>query len=293
MAQPSESSPSRPLSEHLDSSSVELHAPPAKEQQEQQRQHQQRQDFQQRLAPRREDTRQPPYTGDLSTSKSCTHPVGNAARHVPGGDEEGTLDGGSAANAQPSNRAPNSGSVDWIETEVYPRRNGTRYNGDTLLLASPPMSNTQPPPGPRQSVGYPSPTSYPPAGMPPTAHYAFAPQQGLPPDHYRQAPTSLPSMRTLDHVPSQQQQQQPQHPQQHAMSMNSHLGPAMPPGPPIGYYNVPPHAYGIHADPNAMRFAIAPGMADPRIALSGGRHKKVPVQCSPSSQCVPHEKLRC
>ena len=57
-------------------------------------------------------------------------------------------------------------------------------------------------------------------------------------------------------------------------------GPAMPAPAPahMGYYGVhPSHMYGL-PDPNAMRFALAPGMAhDPRIALSGGRHKKVPT----------------
>lgn len=53
----------------------------------------------------------------------------------------------------------------------------------------------------------------------------------------------------------------------------------MPPPAPahhMGYYGMhAPHMYGL-PDPNAMRFALAPGMAhDPRISLSGGRHKKV------------------
>ncbi|KAK0717883.1 hypothetical protein B0T26DRAFT_776982 [Lasiosphaeria miniovina] len=132
------------------------------------------------------------------------------------------------------------------------------------------MSNTQPPPGhPRQPMSYPRPSSYQPAGMPHAAHYAYPPQ-GLPPnDPYRPAPTSLPSMRTLDH---QQQQQQ----QQHALPIASHMAGSMPPSQmAMGYYGVHPGAYTIHPDPNAMRFAIAPGMShDPRIALSGGRHKK-------------------
>ncbi|KAK1759150.1 transcriptional regulatory protein moc3 [Echria macrotheca] len=131
------------------------------------------------------------------------------------------------------------------------------------------MSNAQPPQGPpRQPMGYQSPTPYPPAGMAPT-HYAFPPQPGPPTDPYRQTPTALPSMRTLDHVPSQQQ-----HPQQHAIPMGAHMAGPLGPGAPMGYYPVPHPAYNIHADPNALRYTIAPGMADPRIALSGGRHKK-------------------
>ncbi|KAK0620927.1 hypothetical protein B0T14DRAFT_497353 [Immersiella caudata] len=288
MAQPSESSQSRPSPEHLDSSSVELHAPPGTTQQKQHQhsphynhhdeQEQQRlHHHQQHLAPQRGGSPQPPYAASARTSESCTHPVGNSARHVSGGDEGDISDGGSAvANTytHTSSRAPNTGSEEWLEGEQHTSRKETRYDGDTPLLASPPMSNAQQPQGPRQQMGYPSPTSYPPAGMPPTAHYAYPPQPAPPPDPYRQAPTALPSMRTLEHVPSQQQQHaQQQQQQQHAM-MNAHMGAPMAPAPPMGYYSVPSHAYGIHADPNAMRFAMAPGMADPRIALSGGRHKK-------------------
>ncbi|KAK0641992.1 hypothetical protein B0T16DRAFT_516568 [Cercophora newfieldiana] len=280
MAQPSVSSLSRLSPENLDLSSVELHAPPGTTQ-TQHHQHQphrnhhdeQQHHQQQQLAPQRGGSPQPPYADNAKTSETCTHPVGDSTRHVSGGDEDGTSDGGSAANAHTSTRAPNTESEEWLGEDLHIGRKETRYDGDTPLLASPPMSNTQQPQGPRQQLGYPSPTSYPPAGMPPTAHYAYPPQAAPPPDPYRQAPTSLPSMRTLDHVPSQQQQQHTQQQQQHAM-MTAHMGAPMAPAPPMGYYSVPPHAYGIHADPNAMRFAMAPGMADPRIALSGGRHKK-------------------
>lgn len=268
MAQPSELSQSRPQSEHLDSSSVELHASSGKEQKEH---HQQQPPLQFEEAP------QPAYPGDASISRSCTHPVGNGARHVSaGGDDEGTLNGGSTtASAHLNNRAPIADLSDWIE-DSYGSRQETRYDSDTPLSTSPPMSNAQPPQGPpRQPVSYPSPTSYPPAGMAPATHYAFPPQPTPQADPYRQTPTALPSMRTLEHVPSQQQ-----HPPPHAIPMGAHLAGPLGPAPPMGYYGVPHPAYNIHTDANAMRFAIAPGMADPRIALSGGRHKKVPVQCS-------------
>lgn len=64
----------------------------------------------------------------------------------------------------------------------------------------------------------------------------------------------------------------------------------MGPGPAMGYYNVPTHPYGMHADPTgAMRFSIAPGMPpDPRIAMSGGRHKKVPVHQDNSPNLKPY-----
>jgi hypothetical protein len=298
MAQPSESSPSRPSPEHLDSSSVELHAPPGTTQQKQHNQnpphHNHHDEQQQQLAPQRGGSPQPPYAASARTSESCTHPVGNSARHVSGGDEEGVLDGGSAAastHAHTGGHAPNTRPEEWLEGDLHTGRKETRYDGDSPLLASPPMSNTQQPQGPRQQMGYPSPTSYPPAGMPPTTHYAYPPQPAPPPDPYRQAPTALPSMRTLDHVPSQQQQHAHQQ-QQHAM-MNAHMGAPMAPAPQMGYYSVPPHAYGIHADPNAMRFAMAPGMADPRIALSGGRHKKVPeIKRRTKTGCLTCRKRR-
>jgi len=280
MAQPSELSQSRTQPEHLDSSLIELHAPPSREQQQQH--------LQQQPALQLETGPPPTYTDDANTGRGCTHPVSNGARHVSaGGDDESSLDGGSTtANSHLNNRVPTDVSAaEWTD-DPYGNRHETRYDGDSPLLTSPPMSNAQQPQGPRQPVSYPSPTSYPPAGMAPTAHYAFPPQPIPQPDHYRQAPTSLPSMRTLEHVPSQQPQHQP-----HAIPMNAHMAGPMGPAPPMGYYGVPAHAYNMHADPNAMRFAIPPGMADPRIALSGGRHKKVPVQCS--FPPVTHCELEC
>lgn len=133
------------------------------------------------------------------------------------------------------------------------------------------MSNTQPGPGPaRQPVTYASPPTYPQAGMSPVSHYMYS-SQPIPSDPYRPSPTTLPSMRTLDH-------RQPQAQPQHGIPMGAHMaGPTMPApaSAHMGYYGVhPSHMYGL-PDPNAMRFALAPGMAhDPRIALSGGRHKK-------------------
>ncbi|KAK5652060.1 hypothetical protein OQA88_10836 [Cercophora sp. LCS_1] len=262
MAQPSESSLSRPPEQqHLASTDLEL-----------QKHHQQHELL-------FKESRQSACPSDASTAsgQSCTHPVGNGARHVSGGgDDEGASNGGSTAfaTAHPNSRAPIVAPAEWLGEDAHITRQETRYDGDTPLLTSTPMSNAQPPHGPpRQQMGYPSPTAYPHAGLPPQAHY-YQPQPA-PQDPYRQAPTALPSMRTLDHVPSQQQQQpQPQHPQQHAMAMNVHMGGHMGPAPPMAYYAAPPHAYSIHPDPTAMRFAIPPGMADPRIALSGGRHKK-------------------
>ncbi|KAK4244880.1 hypothetical protein C7999DRAFT_43510 [Corynascus novoguineensis] len=137
-------------------------------------------------------------------------------------------------------------------------------------LTSSDMSNTQPGPGPaRQPVTYASPPAYPPTGMPPVSQYMYS-TQSIASDPYRPSPTTLPSMRTLDH-------RQPQAQPHHGIPLAGHMAtPTMPAPAPahMGYYSVHPHMYGL-PDPNAMRFAIPPGMAhDPRIALSGGRHKK-------------------
>jgi hypothetical protein len=145
----------------------------------------------------------------------------------------------------------------------------TQHNGGAPGLAD--MSNTQPAPGPsRQPVTYASPASYPTAGIPPVSPYLYS-TQPIPSDPYRPNPTTLPSMRTLDH----------RQPQAHGIPMSAHLASPVTPAPApahMAYYGVHPHShmYGL-PDPNAMRFALAPGLGhDPRIALSGGRHKKVP-----------------
>lgn len=328
MAQPSdESSPSRPQ-HHLDSSPVELHAhahPPSEEQLhgKRQRPHDRDADHDadhdrddqhgqhhvnakgQRSPPLLARETPPPPTTTRSSSPSpyrdgALDPVGNGngngTRHAPRGDEEGASCRGPTTDVPPDDdRAlPVAGTADPTD---YARAGviEARYSGGAPLSTSPSMSHPQPPQGPsRQPVSYPSPTSYPPPGLHPS--YPYPSQPPPPQDHYRQAATSLPSMRTLDHVAPQQHQhqhqqhphphQQHQHPhhqpQQHAMPMNAHMAGPMAPAQQMAYYSVQPHVYGIHHDPNAMRFAIPPGMADPRIALSGGRHKKVPVQHVPS-----------
>jgi hypothetical protein len=146
------------------------------------------------------------------------------------------------------------------------------------LSAPPPMSNAQPPPGPpRQPVGYPSPTPYPSPALPPGTQYAYAAQAAQAAgDPYRASPAAvnssmaLPSMRTIDHIASQPP---------HAIPMGGPMAPPLPPATAaMGYYNVPPHAYGTHHDPTAaMRYVLPPNLTDPRVALSGGRHKKVSV----------------
>lgn len=136
---------------------------------------------------------------------------------------------------------------------------------------------------------------------PPPPQYGYPPP-GQPVDQYRQSPTgppphslALPSMRSFDH---QQQQGQPQHPiQQHpqgqqyphqpqqthgqhappqyAQHPQHHpMGSTMAPGPHMGYFTINQQPYGMH-DPMGMRYGLPPGLYDPRMQLSGGRHKKV------------------
>ncbi len=165
------------------------------------------------------------------------------------------------------------------DTSAYQQsidQNGARPDGGGLLPTSLSMSSHQPPPGPhRPPVGYPNPNPYPTGmhqGTPQYHAYAPQPTHG---DMYRASAAAavnpsmaLPSMRTLDPMQSQHQQQPPPH----AMSMAPPMGGPMAPGaPPMPYYGVgAPYTMG-----DSMRFAL-PGMSgDPRIALSGGRHKKV------------------
>jgi hypothetical protein len=213
-------------------------------------------------------------SGSSSGSSSVAHSIGTRARHSPGIDDEKTrADGVLPADASPNNHASVARPADPTPA-VHSAQSDTQHNGGAPGPAPSDMANTQPGPGPaRQPVTYASPPAYPPAGMSPVSQYMYS-TQSIPSDPYRPSPTTLPSMRTLDH-------RQPQPQPQHGIPMGAHMaGPTMSAPAPahMGYYGVhPSHMYGL-PDPNAMRFALAPGMAhDPRIALSGGRHKKVPT----------------
>jgi len=147
----------------------------------------------------------------------------------------------------------------------------------------PNMSNTQPQPQPppqpqpRPPVAYASPAPYPPTAIPPVSHYTYPPQPlSTVADPYRPpAPTTLPSMRTLEN------HGQPQPPSHHGIPLTAHMAPPMPPTPTPGpmspYYGIPPHPappYYSIPDPNSMRF-FGPGLAhDPRF-IGQPRHKKV------------------
>jgi hypothetical protein len=219
----------------------------------------------------------PQYSDATSNSaSSVAHSNGSRGRRSPSiSDEKPKAAGILPVDASPDDHASVARSIASAPA-VHGPLNDTQHNGGaTGPAAIPDMSNTQPGSGPaRQPVTYASPPNYPQAGMSPVSHYMYS-SQPIPSDPYRPSPTTLPSMRTLDH-------RQPQAQPQHGIPMGAHMaGPTMsaPASAHMGYYGVhPSHMYGL-PDPNAMRFALAPGMAhDPRIALSGGRHKKVPTQ---------------
>ena len=142
----------------------------------------------------------------------------------------------------------------------------------------------------REPGSYPSPSaqsSY----SSPTHPYAYPPPNQGQNTEYRASPTdsnnslppinlpSLPSIRTIDSVPSPQQGQQTRHPdgQQHPGSQPAMANPLPPPMP--QYYqgmsaHAMPHAphLSVTSDPQqAMRYPIPP--QDTRM-MSGGRHKK-------------------
>ncbi|KAK4235034.1 hypothetical protein C8A03DRAFT_37141 [Achaetomium macrosporum] len=220
----------------------------------------------------------PPAAGTLQASDAPatgslgTHSIDNRAGRSPVAvDGKTRADALSTVNASSNSRASVALPAD-PATGIHGVRTETQHNGGTPAPTVPGMSNTQPPPGAAgQPVTYASPAAYAPAGIPPVSQYVYPPQSIPSADPYRPNPTALPSMRTLDH-------RQPQGQPQHALPLGAHMGAPMTPAPApahMGYYSVHPHpVYGL-PDPNAMRFAIPPSLAhDPRISLSGGRHKK-------------------
>ena len=138
------------------------------------------------------------------------------------------------------------------------------------------MSNAQQQGGhARQSVSYPSPTSYPSPSLS-SAQYNYPPPNNQVSEPYRSSPTgsngslSLPSMRSLD--------------------PHNNMGSPLPPpvaqmaGGPY-YHNQgqtlphPSHQYpNVTSDPNGnMRYALPQGTPGSDRVMSGGRHKKVRV----------------
>ncbi|KAJ4399673.1 hypothetical protein N0V85_005949 [Neurospora sp. IMI 360204] len=114
-------------------------------------------------------------------------------------------------------------------------------------------------------MNYPAPSPYPPAGMPPGAQYAYGAQAVAHVDPYRTSQTALPSMRTFDHV-------QQQH-TQHQMPLPNHMTVSMAPNQ-MSYYAPMHPAYQMHPGQSVVHYALTGLTPDPRIALSGGRHKK-------------------
>ncbi|KAL0472610.1 hypothetical protein QR685DRAFT_473368 [Neurospora intermedia] len=148
---------------------------------------------------------------------------------------------------------------------------GAPHNGSApRVLVPTPMSHPQQPSGPptpRQTptMNYPAPSPYPPAGMSPGAQYAYGAQAVAHVDPYRTNQTALPSMRTFDHV-------QQQH-AQHQMPLPNHMAVSMAPNQ-MSYYAPMHAAYQMHPGQSVMHYALTGLTPDPRIALSGGRHKK-------------------
>ncbi|KAJ9143014.1 Transcriptional regulatory protein moc3 [Pleurostoma richardsiae] len=156
-------------------------------------------------------------------------------------------------------------------------------DGVTPASPSPPMSHhpSPPPPpppiaGPARQHAYPG-APYPSSTMP--AQYAYPTPAAQTMDQYRTStvsappqpqpphpsnPLALPSMRSLDPLQQQQQQQ--------VMPMPVPIPGSNPHGLPVPYYGMPPQPYGI--DHPMARFALPPNIYDPRVQLSGGRHKK-------------------
>ncbi|EAQ88424.1 hypothetical protein CHGG_05043 [Chaetomium globosum CBS 148.51] len=160
----------------------------------------------------------PQYSDATSNSNSSVaHSNGSRGRRSPSiTDEKSKADGTLPVDANPDNHASVARSIDPASGAHSPL-NDTQHNGGaTGPAARPDMSNTQPGPGPaRQPATYASPPTYPQAGMSPVSHYMYS-SQPIPSDPYRPSPTTLPSMRTLDH-------RQPQAQPQHGIPMGAHI----------------------------------------------------------------------
>ncbi|KAL2018303.1 hypothetical protein VTK56DRAFT_966 [Thermocarpiscus australiensis] len=270
MAQPPELSPSR-LQSSLDSTSVK----PCVQQDleiEQRQPHRRPEKHQETLQSRQ--LNQTAQTSDAPTIESHTR-----STDAPGGhstvvdDNKVASNGVSGVNDSLNNHASVASSAE-IKRDINDTQSKPQYGGAPPLSTLPEMPDPQPPHGPPpQPVTYAGSVSYTPAGIPPLPHsgYVYLPGAATSADPYRPAPTALPSMRTLD-------PRQPQAQSQHGLALGTHLAAQITQTPapvPMAYYGVHPHAhmYGL-PDPNLMRIPLAPGLPDPRIALSGGRHKK-------------------
>ena len=235
------------------------------------------------------DLQQP--SKDASSATTCTPPVeivetGAGQSSVRSGDQGIATDSASTTTTHQDPRAPSESAPPLADTvsgqhQQYNQQHiGAPHNGSApRVLVPTPMSHPQQPPGPptpRQTptMNYPAPSPYPPAGMPPGAQYAYGAQVAHV-DPYRTNQTALPSMRTFDHVQQQQQQQHPQH----QMPLPNHMTVSMAPNQ-MSYYAPMHPAYQMHPGQGVVHYALTGLTPDPRIALSGGRHKKVPIHCT-------------
>ena len=245
---------------------------------------------------------QQPSKDASSVTSNCTPPVeivetGAGQSSVRSGDQGIATDSASTITATAATtataitnsthqdpRAPSESAPPLADTvpgqhpQYHQHQIGAPHNGSApRVLVPTPMSHPQQQPGPptpRQTptMNYPAPSPYPPAGMPPGAQYAYGAQVAHV-DPYRTSQTALPSMRTFDHV-----QQQQQH-AQHQMPLPNHMTVSMAPQQ-MSYYAPMHPAYQMHPGQGVVHYALTGLTPDPRIALSGGRHKKVPIHCT-------------
>ncbi|PSR75991.1 hypothetical protein BD289DRAFT_447185, partial [Coniella lustricola] len=117
-------------------------------------------------------------------------------------------------------------------------------------------------------------------------HQQPPPQQHHQPHHHhqhqqQQQQQQHPSPYShVQHHPQQQPQQPPpQHhhpghyqPHMHHMPPGAPMGSTMAPAPHMSYFSIQPQPYALH-DP-MLRYNLSQGIYDPRMQLSGGRHKK-------------------
>ncbi|KAK3339027.1 hypothetical protein B0H65DRAFT_432601 [Neurospora tetraspora] len=212
------------------------------------------------------DLQQP--SKDASSATTCTPPV----EIVETGAGQSITTSTHQDPRAPSETAPPlADTVSGQHQQYNQQQIGAPHNGSApRVLVPTPMSHPQQPPSPptpRQTptMNYPAPSPYPPAGMPPGAQYAYGAQAVAHVDPYRTNQTALPSMRTFDHV-------QQQHPQ-HQMPLPNHMTVSMAPNQ-MSYYAPMHPAYQMHPGQSVVHYALTGLTPDPRIALSGGRHKK-------------------
>ncbi|KAL8355936.1 hypothetical protein RB601_001305, partial [Gaeumannomyces tritici] len=218
----------------------------------------------------------------------------------------GTADFVSVKEATQSPQAPSQpcltgGLSDATSTAPSSTLEANGNEGFTSSYSPAPMSNAPPPHGNarqhhQQHLGYPGQPAYSQPSMNPGGPYGYPAVTTQAPDPYRtpqplppNPALALPSMRSLDplqhqhqHQHQHQQAQHPQHqqhphphPHQQHPHPHQHHPQAMGMTPQMSAYYPQPAHLAMH--PYAMHHAdlrMAFPMGDPRLSLSGGRHKK-------------------